>query len=103
MNKPKCPNCGTSDYVVLVKTITKYTTIGGGAAGAAAGAYVANKATEGTDNVVVKFGAIITGTIVGSILGGAITGTKLGKELGEKIDESIGLYRCNKCGLEFKA
>ena len=108
MNKPKCPHCETSEYVVLVKKAEEVSTIAGAGVGAA-GAAMSKTAGEETEKIVratiggavgAVAGAAINGIM--TILGGAATGAVIGNEIGERIDKSRSLYMCNKCGREFK-
>lgn len=84
MSKPKCPKCGTNEYVCLVKTFDAVKTAASVAAGAAAGSFIP-----------------IIGTAIGAGIGagiGAILGGTAAKVVATK-----DVYKCNKCDCEFEA
>jgi uncharacterized membrane protein len=100
--KPKCVNCGTSDYVELttygvdivgvIGSVLGYRTIfvKGAMLGAKMGASIGSYLTP------------VVGTVVGGVaggLGGALGGYLTGVKIGEKIDKHlIRVYKCIKCG-----
>ena len=85
-NNPKCPHCGTNEYVVLKSTGKKVGTV----VGAGVGLLGAN----GADTIAANILARITGATVGGYIG-----SKAGKMVDENI---ICTYTCNKCGKEFE-
>lgn len=91
MSTPKCPRCGTAEYVVLDKTAT----LAGGTIGAAAGAAIGSVVP-----VVGTFLGGLAGGILGA-LGGAAAGATTGALAGGAIDKCRSTYKCNKCKKEF--
>jgi hypothetical protein len=87
--KPICPECNSTDYVVLVNTNQKVGTAFGGAIG-----FIVT---------VVRTGITIALGGPGRALAGLLAGAAVGNKVGELIDRNIVcLYKCNRCGKEFE-
>lgn len=105
-DKPKCPKCGTNEYVQTTNHLaTAGAVIGGGSilAGAVAGATtgVAVGATAGSvvpvvGNLVGAVGGATSGAIIGAI-GAAFAGSTGAALAGKKLAELTNMYECKKC------
>ena len=104
----KCPKCGIETHVTLVRKATKIATVIGGAAGTVSG-------YSGCNTGIIMgaaFGSAlpVVGTGVGSVVGGLagalagfFAGAAVGNRIGDHVDRHIiGIYRCNRCEVEFE-
>ena len=107
MEKPKCPICGTSAYMVPRSYGEKVGTTIGGVIGLLAS--VGRGAVIGTGTGALLGSAVpILGTGVGSAVGGftgALAGFMLGAEIGSKVGSEMDqhilrCFRCNRCRTE---
>jgi len=103
MTKVFCPKCSTAAnpvrYAGTIGTATGMT-----AGGVSVAAYMVRGARMGSSfGAVGCFVGAAAGTVL-SFLWGVSSGGLLGAQAGKLIDENvIGLYRCPKCHLRFKA
>ena len=115
-NMSKCPNCNSSEYVVLVSTWRKTGTAVGAEAGGVAGYAGANAGAAAGASTGALVGSVLPGVgtaigagigaLAGSILGalgGGAAGAKVGNAAGHQIDKMMGTYVCHRCGKQFDA
>lgn len=104
MEKPKCPICGTSAYMVPLSYGEKAGTTIGGAIGLLVSVSRGAVICTGT-GALLGSAVPLVGTGVGSVVGGfagALTGFMLGAEIGCKVGSEMDkhilrCFRCNRC------